>query len=169
MCLNLGGFSNISYEQQDMRKAFDICPVNNILNKFAAEMGLDYDRNGNEARKGWVDNDLLDRMNSLRYHNLEPPKSLGREWLEQNMIPLIEERQDLSLRDKLRTVTEHIALQVGKTVNRLQLSGSPALLITGGGAGSSCTTGSSPVPQDSSPVVAKSRVQAPPARVIADI
>ena len=34
-CLNLGGFSNVSYRYNNHRLAFDICPVNIILNNIA--------------------------------------------------------------------------------------------------------------------------------------
>lgn len=31
-CLNLGGFANVSYEYEQKRIAFDVCPVNIIIN-----------------------------------------------------------------------------------------------------------------------------------------
>lgn len=31
-CINLGGISNISYDVDNMRIAYDVCPVNIILN-----------------------------------------------------------------------------------------------------------------------------------------
>ena len=51
-CLNLGGFSNISFEQNGDRIAFDISPVNTVLNFYANKLGLDYDDKGNISKSG---------------------------------------------------------------------------------------------------------------------
>ena len=51
-CLNLGGFSNISFNDQGSRIAYDICPVNIALNYLAKNFNLAYDLNGNMGRKG---------------------------------------------------------------------------------------------------------------------
>lgn len=51
-CLNLGGFSNISFEQDGKRIAFDISPVNTVLNFYANQLGLPYDNKGEIARSG---------------------------------------------------------------------------------------------------------------------
>ena len=46
-CLNLGGFSNISSEGEGgKRKAYDISPVNYVLNHYTRQIGLEYDRTG---------------------------------------------------------------------------------------------------------------------------
>ena len=86
-CLNIGGFSNISFEQDGKRIAFDISP-----------------------------------------------KSLGREWVETQVYPMLE-RYGLSLEDKLRTFYEHAAFQIFRIINANPSSaGNGKLLITGGGA-----------------------------------
>ena len=79
-CLNLGGFSNISFDIQGERKAFDICPVNILLNALVRDFGLDCDLDGNIGRQGKVIDELLDQMNALPYYAASPPKSLSREW-----------------------------------------------------------------------------------------
>ena len=43
-CLNLGGFSNISFEKNGKRVAFDICPQNIILNEISQSIGDTYDK-----------------------------------------------------------------------------------------------------------------------------
>lgn len=45
-CLNIGGFSNISFEQGGHRIAFDISPVNYVINYYCRQIGLEFDRDG---------------------------------------------------------------------------------------------------------------------------
>lgn len=126
-CLNLGGFANISFEKNKQRIAFDICPVNFVLNYFAEKQGFAFDQDGELGRKGKVDNDLLKKLNQLHFYHIKPPKSLGREWVEQIFMPVINDAE-IADQDKLRTVYEHIAQQIGNTK-----SGKGEMLVTGGG------------------------------------
>lgn len=126
-CLNLGGIANISYQEKE-RIAFDICPTNMVLNKLAHELEKEYDENGNFAKSGKIDNSLLAEFNNLDYYQKIPPKSLGFEYVEQNIFPILN-NYEISIEDKLRTFTEHIAQQISK-----QLKKDSTLFITGGGA-----------------------------------
>lgn len=127
-CLNLGGFGNISFEENGKRLAYDTCPVNIVLNYFAAKNGLAFDENGNLGRKGKIITELLTQLNELPFYKSQAPKSLGREWVEDTFLPLLT-RFNGSDADKIRTVYEHIALQISKAVSR-----SGKMLLTGGGA-----------------------------------
>lgn len=129
-CLNLGGFANVSYNWYKKRVAYDICPVNIIINGLSNDIGLEYDKDGNESRKGKVDNLLFKSLNKLSYYNQPHPKSLGREWVEKHFQPLLHNSQ-LSTYDKLRTVYEHIAFQLSRVFTGAT---SKKILITGGGA-----------------------------------
>jgi anhydro-N-acetylmuramic acid kinase len=129
-CLNLGGFANISMKSMGKRIAFDICPANIILNKLAASIGMDYDNDGLLAKAGKPDQALLEQMNSLPYYRQSGPKSLGREWLENNLIPLIGNFPG-HINDLISTVTEHIAVQVNLSLAGQDIQNT---LITGGGA-----------------------------------
>lgn len=129
-CLNLGGFANISMELDGDRIAFDICPVNIVLNRLAARLGIDFDKDGETARSGNVDLDLLVRLDRLEYYNQKWPKSLGREWLEHEFLPLIDNYSG-PVKNLIRTICEHIALQV----NHSLFNDCPSkVLVTGGGA-----------------------------------
>jgi len=128
-CLNLGGFSNISYEQNGVRMAFDPSPVNYVINHCARQSGQPFDRDGRMARKGLVHYELLDELNALEYYRIQGPKSLGREWVEERFLPILE-RFDLPPEDRLRTIYEHIAFQIGESLNVFEKG---RLLVTGGG------------------------------------
>lgn len=132
-CLNIGGFSNISYEQDGKRIAFDISPVNYVINRYCREIGLEFDRDGNLARRGKIDARLLEQLNALDYYQQEPPKSLGREWVEKQVFPLINETE-LTLEDRLRTFYEHAAHELEIVVRKAGKGNHPTLFITGGGA-----------------------------------
>lgn len=127
-CLNIGGFSNISFRQGDKRIAFDISPVNYVINRFTRKIGLEMDRDGVIASRGQVNHALLDRLNALDYYARPWPKSLGREWVEKQVFPLLD-GCGLSLEDILRTYYEHCAMQLA----RVTVPGR-SLLVTGGGA-----------------------------------
>lgn len=129
-CMNIGGFANFSFEKDDRRVAWDICPANFILNREAALMGLRMDESGNIARKGRIDEVLLIHLNKLSYYNQTGPKSLGREWVESNILPLLSgsEAEPMNV---LRTFTEHIAIQISNALSELK---GGTVLITGGGA-----------------------------------
>ncbi|MBR4802931.1 MAG: anhydro-N-acetylmuramic acid kinase, partial [Bacteroidales bacterium] len=141
-CLNLGGFSNISSEGvkdgRAVRVAHDISPVNYVLNHYTRQIGLEYDRDGEIARSGNICRSLLNSLNNLPFYAKEGPKSLGREWVENEVIPLIEDARaedgsPLTMADKLATFTEHAAYQI--SLNVKQLSADKAkVLTTGGGA-----------------------------------
>jgi len=128
-CLNLGGFANISFEKNRKRIAFDICPVNFVLNHLANKIGLQFDKNGELGSRGKADKNLVCSLNQIEYYRQPPPKSLGREWAEQFFIPLLSASQ-ISIHDKMRSVYEHIAMQTGKVIEEVDAS----VLITGGGA-----------------------------------
>jgi len=128
-CLNLGGFANISFETEDERIAYDICPVNIVLNYYVKRMGLEYDDKGLIASKGEINYNVLNALNKLSFYNEKPPKSLGLEWVELNIFPLIES-YNLQIKDVLRTFVEHSASQIAKILNKKGTN----TLVTGGGA-----------------------------------
>ena len=127
-CLNLGGFSNISFEQNGNRIAFDISPVNTVLNFYANKLGLDYDDKGKISKSGKLNADLLKELDNLDYYKKSFPKSLGFEFVKTIVLPLIE-KYNIPTEDKMYTFIEHIAMQT--TIAIPEKKGK--LLATGGG------------------------------------
>ena len=127
--LNIGGFCNISFKQNNSIIAFDICPGNLPLNYFANSMGLEYDHNGIHSKKGTPDPILLEKFNSLGFYQQKHPKSLGTEWLIENFYPLIPKNDKNE--NILKTISVHIAQQIANILNENQLN---SVFITGGGA-----------------------------------
>ena len=125
--INLGGFANISHEKDGKTIAFDICPLNMALNKIANNLGLEFDEGGNIAKKGIVDKGLLAELNTLDYYKQKGPKSLGKEWFDNSFYPLLN-KSEITREDKLRTLVEHMAIQISKVM----IEGN--CLISGGGA-----------------------------------
>ncbi|MBI1288283.1 MAG: anhydro-N-acetylmuramic acid kinase [Flavobacteriales bacterium] len=130
-CLNLGGFSNISFKEDGERRAFDICPVNIVLNELANRLGHPFDHNGELARSGKLNEALLDRLNSLDLYKEDIRPSLAREWVETVVTPLLKE-SSLTEVDLMRTFVEHVAIQIARVVERKAPGG--RVLVTGGGA-----------------------------------
>lgn len=124
-CVNLGGFANISIKEKNKIRAFDICPVNIVLNKISNQLFMEFDKNGSTAKKGKIIPELLQEINDLPYYKDTNPKSLSREWVESLIYPLL--IPEYKLEDILHTFCEHIAIQIGKHLN------DRSVLFTGGG------------------------------------
>ncbi len=131
-CLNLGGFANVSYQYGGERIAYDICPVNIVMNPIAEQLGEPFDDKGEIAKSGMLSNYLLNEFNQIGFYKALPdsPKSLGKEWVIKNIDPILNS-YELALNDLLRTFCEHIAFQIGKS---LKSKPTGKLLVTGGGA-----------------------------------
>ncbi len=134
-CLNIGGIANMSYSIQNKRIAFDICPANFILNYLAQQINKEYDKNGELAKSGTLNQKMLNELNAIAYYRLPSPKSLGREYIERHFLPIIDS-YTIPIHDKLHTYCHHIIFQVAEIVNKLsqQKNKTYSVLMTGGGA-----------------------------------
>ncbi|MBT3588416.1 MAG: anhydro-N-acetylmuramic acid kinase [Flavobacteriaceae bacterium] len=131
-CLNLGGFANVSFEekikqQKSKRVAYDVCPVNIVLNYLAEQKGYLFDESGDLARSGKLSKELFQQLNDLPFYKMAPPKSLGLEWVKKEVFPLLKSSA-ISIEDQLHTITEHVAFQLSN-----QFKKDSNILVTGGG------------------------------------
>ncbi len=127
-CLNLGGFANVSYVKNAQRIAFDVCPVNIVMNFYAKKLGYEFDKSGKIAASGNVNFDLLYALNKLPFYSKPAPKSLGLEWVQEEVFPLIN-NLETDIPTILKTFVKHSAFQISEIIKN-----SNTILITGGGA-----------------------------------
>jgi anhydro-N-acetylmuramic acid kinase len=126
--LNLGGFCNLSKNELSL-SGFDITVCNMALNSLIKEIGHEYDANGDLATRGIAQSDMLNDLNDLDYFKKTGPKSLGKEWFENEFEAILKIYRDYSLADRLKTVCRHIGFQLGTYLNDPQKN----CLVTGGG------------------------------------
>ncbi|MEX0275240.1 MAG: anhydro-N-acetylmuramic acid kinase [Flavobacteriaceae bacterium] len=128
-CLNLGGISNVSFERDGKRLAYDIGMANMPLNHLSQKMGLPYDKDGDMARKGHLDTPLLQSLNALGYYKVLPPKSTGYEWFTQKVVPILNSCKS-PLENQMHTLVHHNCEQISRAI---PLQGKVSLLVTCGG------------------------------------
>lgn len=147
--LNLGGIANLSFYSEGPLSgsgpiAFDVCPANRVLNMLANDAGKEYDKDGEMAASGIINDELLNKLNVLNYYQQPYPKSLANDFGTDIVYPIVK-NSGLEVRDALRTYTEHIILQIRNAIaslknNKPQIANLPTgqagykLLVTGGGA-----------------------------------
>lgn len=140
ICLNLGGFCNISGSLAGKRMAYDISPCNIVLNRLARLVDKHYDEDGEIARSGSINFSLLERLNGIPYYKQTPPKSLGREWINKNFWHIVRDYDEIPMPDRMKTLVVHIAFQIARAID--QFSGNNGagakVLTTGGGALNTC-------------------------------
>ena len=137
LLLNLGGIANISAALPEGYIAYDICPANRVLNMLVAEKGLEYDDGGKMAASGFVRDEVLATLNQLPFYAQPYPRSLANDFGTDVVYPILK-NANLSTADALRTMVEHVNVQVtrntGRLANKLPSEMPKKMLATGGGA-----------------------------------
>ncbi len=134
--LNIGGIANISIlpaASSIPASGFDTGPGNMLMDAWSQlHQHQPYDDNGEWARSGHVDNELLNDLLSDPYLSLPPPKSTGREqynihWLKQQMrgAPRVEDVQ-ATLCELTAASIAHAVLQFAPATEEI--------FVCGGGA-----------------------------------
>lgn len=132
-CLNLGGISNISFERQGERIAYDIGLANMILNHITQKQNLSYDEGGQLAKAGELNLKMLKELNALEYYQLPFPKSIGYEWFVEEVVPIVNSNKD-RMENLLCTSIHHICEQITFQINENSKKPKSTLFVTGGGA-----------------------------------
>lgn len=133
--VNIGGIANVTILAASSNlpiKGFDIGPGNTLLDAWVYKhLKQDFDAEGNWARSGTIDQNLLARLLADPFFKLLPPKSTGREyfnlnWLEKQLLPSIKPQ------DVQATLTELTAISIVTAVREHFHKGE--IYVCGGGA-----------------------------------
>ncbi|MCW4011878.1 MAG: anhydro-N-acetylmuramic acid kinase [Candidatus Bathyarchaeota archaeon] len=133
---NIGGIANLTYLGLDVI-AFDTGPGNMIIDAVVKRHNGDtHDIDGNLARKGTINQVLLDELLEHPFYRQKPPKTTGREVFGEHYAEQVTRRAKelgLSLEDLVATVTQ---LTVQTIIDSYEnyLPAIDAVYVSGGGA-----------------------------------
>jgi anhydro-N-acetylmuramic acid kinase len=138
MWLNLGGIANVTVKTgEDKYVAFDIGGANQVLNDIVSVLGWPYDDGGCFAAVGKLNEELLEEVDQLKFFSKPSPKSLGNDWVRDELIPIYR-KYDCPVEDKLYTASIQLANQLAKdlkhVLDRRLENEQFTMLVTGGGA-----------------------------------
>jgi anhydro-N-acetylmuramic acid kinase len=130
--LNIGGMANITILGENLR-GWDTGCGNVLLDMWIDRCkNLPFDKDGDFAKSGVVNRELLNSMLDDEYFKKEPPKSTGREYFNEtflaNHLPLFNTIKD---EDIQRTLLELTAQSI---VNDVKKADVKSLIVCGGGA-----------------------------------
>ncbi|BFU61170.1 MULTISPECIES: anhydro-N-acetylmuramic acid kinase [Rodentibacter] len=138
--LNIGGISNVSLLLPDQPIiGFDIGPGNTLLDQWIEKhQGVSYDKNGEWAATGQVNEVLLNNLLDELFFRQTAPKSTGRElfnlsWLTAKIEKTQEKTTALLPQDVQATLAEFTARTISDSLN-IDTALPKRLLVCGGGA-----------------------------------
>ena len=143
LIVNIGGIANVTWLPQHAKPedvvAFDCGPGNMMIDSVTEKyFGEPFDRDGNHARKGTIDEALLVSLLSHPYFQQPPPKSTGRELFGETFLRAVYEKIEdgsLSSLDALATLTELTARSIVKSIPNVKDRPSAIeIIVSGGGA-----------------------------------
>ena len=134
--LNLGGISNITITSESMDPiAYDIGPANGLMDAAISAYTsgkITYDKDGQLAAAGVVDQKLLVEFLKHPYYEIKAPKSTGKEIFHlPYLLEILGPTQEWVIEDVLATLLEVTVETVAQEVEKYALS---SLYVAGGGA-----------------------------------
>ncbi|MDP4198214.1 MAG: anhydro-N-acetylmuramic acid kinase [Bacteroidota bacterium] len=139
--LNIGGIANITWLPKGASIedviAFDTGPGNMLLD-LTSRRYLDepFDRNGEHAREGSINDHMLRELLDCAYFAMAPPKTTGREVFGEAFIsPIMKSigTREITVDDALATLTELTARSVAQSFRFVGSAGPFELVVSGGG------------------------------------
>lgn len=137
--INIGGMANVTYlpaekdHDSETIFGFDTGPGNVLMDTWITlEIGKSYDKNGEWAKSGTVNNSLLRTLLSYPYFSLGYPKSTGREEFNKQWL-LGHIDKELAPEDIQATLLELTARSISEAVKK-HCSKANELYVCGGGA-----------------------------------
>jgi anhydro-N-acetylmuramic acid kinase len=142
LVVNIGGIANVTWIPKsaaaDDVVAFDTGPGNMMIDALAQKyFRVPFDRDGELARSGTIDEVLLEELLSNPYFKLPPPKSTGRELFGENFLRRVYERIEQNLlqpKDAIATVTELTTRSIAQCFNFVHAAPPIEIIVSGGGA-----------------------------------
>ena len=138
LIINLGGIANVSYLIDNTMHAFDIGPANTLLDNWfylhKHNKSDYYDKNGNWAKKGVVDNSLLENLLTDKYFNIAPPKSTGVEYFNLKWLKKYLNSKDYKIKPEnvQRTLIELTAIIISNAIKEINPNKYPVFFCGGG-------------------------------------
>jgi anhydro-N-acetylmuramic acid kinase len=132
--LNLGGIANLTVVAPDVAPiAFDVGPANALLDAavtWTSHGSRAFDRNGSQAARGVVNDEMLNELLHEPYYALSPPKSTGKELFNLSYVRRHLGARELGADDLLATLSELTAATVANAVRTHHVT---ELFVSGGG------------------------------------
>jgi anhydro-N-acetylmuramic acid kinase len=142
--LNIGGIGNFTYlpGSTDSKKVFvtDTGPGNTLIDQAVQQYkpGTYFDKDSNIAKRGKVNDRLLQELMIDKFFELPFPKTTGPELFNMHYVRRALERCDatsISLEDLLATLTQLSAVSIASAITRaIKLKKSVKIYLSGGGA-----------------------------------
>ncbi|MDO4427864.1 MAG: anhydro-N-acetylmuramic acid kinase [Moraxella sp.] len=131
--LNLGGIANITVLGDEVI-GYDTGVANLLMDGWTARhLGKNYDKNGDWARGGKIDEPLLNELLKHSFLSQPAPKSTGREDFNLKWLDSILTNFDTSPQDAQATLCEFTALTAGREIGKFSKQINH-LYVCGGGA-----------------------------------
>lgn len=133
--LNIGGISNITYIPKiGEMYSTDLGPGNTLIDQYMQrEFGLYFDKDAAYAKKGTINNTLLDFLLDDIFFSAALPKSTGPELFNLGYLDSSITKMDIKISqyDVLATLCEFTAISIAKALESLETSFD--LIVSGGG------------------------------------